>query len=439
MTENNKEENRRKLLQFAKEVVGSPVEYKYSPAGSEDSTWDLLETSKPKFDKDGNITKYPIPYSNRSNLALILENDSRFSTLAYNDHSDQMLWGDSILEDPHLEEIGIMLERNYRYRAADRAIKSGVVRVCRKNIKEPIKDYLDNLPQWDGVSRVFNILEGVYHADFHPKYQKLIQSMSKCFFLSAVARIYDPGAEVHSCLSLISTTKGVGKGFSLKVLAGEENFSNSPLEIGTKKGYMQIHQSGVWIWEIAEMASLQGKSAEMSKAFFTGAWDRYVPSYAHFPVHRPRRTIFALSSNNVQILSDGPERRYHPIRVKEGMKINIDYLREHRDQIWAESVHLYKQKIPWWFAKRTEAGDLVPDENLEEMLREYQEIFIIDDPWACTVKEAILGGGATTRQIMEKLNLPEGNMHTGNSKRIAQICRDLGYSQKIESGVRIWK
>lgn len=437
--EQNKEENRRKLLQFAKEITGETVEYKYSPEGAEDATWDLLEKSKPKY-KDGEIVKYPVPYTNRSNLALILENDSRFSTLAYNDHSDQMLWGDDILEDPHLEEIGIMLERNYRYRAPDRSIKSAVVRVCRKNIIEPIKDYLDNLPKWDGTPRIFNVLEGVYHADFDPKYQKLIMTMSKCFFISAVARIYDPGAEVHSCLSLISTEKGVGKGFSLKVLAGEEYFSNSPLEIGTKKGYMQLHQSGVWLWEIAEMASLQGKSAEMSKAFFTGAWDRYVPSYAHFPVHRPRRTIFALSSNNVQILSDGPERRYHPIRIKSGKKIDIAYLKENRDQLWAESVHLYKQKIPWWFAKKNEAGELVPDEKMEEMLREYQEIFIIDDPWACTVKEAIIQtGGATTRQIMEKLNLPEGNMHTGNSKRIAQICRDLKYSQKIEGGVRIWK
>ena len=442
----NEKDKRMKLLKFAEEVTGENVEYKHKPRGAEDETWDLLEVTKPKYDKEGYVTRHPVPYSNRSNLAIILETDSRFSTLAYNDHSDQLLWNNQILEDAAIEEIGIMLERNYRYKAADRAIKSAVVRVCRQNIVEPIKDYLEGL-EWDTVPRIYNILEGIYHADFEPRYQKLIQTMSKCFFISAVARQYDPGCEVHSNLAVISTEKGVGKGFSFKILAGEEYFSNSPLEIGTKKGFMQIHQSGVWLWEIAEMASLQGKSAELAKAFFTSAWDRYVPSYAHFPVHKPRRTLFPLTANTPEFLTDGSERRIHPIRVKEGKKIDLQYLREHRDQLWAEAVVLYKKGIPWWFVsindkgnpEKDNLGNYIPDFELEKMLRQYQEIFIIDDPWACTVRDAVIQGGATTREIMDRLKLPESTMHSGNSKRIAQICRDLGYKQMIIGGTRTWK
>jgi hypothetical protein len=40
---------------------------------------------------------------------------------------------------------------------------------------------------------------------------------------------------------------------------------------------------------------------------------------------------------------------------------------------------------------------------------------------------------------MHDLELPVAMRHSGNSRRIAQICRDLGYEQVIEKGQRIWR
>jgi len=423
-------ENKEKLLKFASEIMGQEVEYKYMPNGAQESVWDMLERCPPTFDREGNIKRLPIPTSSRSNLAIILENDTRFSHLGYSPQSDQIIYQGRMIEPSDIEDIGIFLERNYRIKTIDKALKTAVLRVAKLKEITPIRDYLTGLPIWDGTPRIAALGDRVYHADYPDKYRELIQNICRCWLISAVARQMDPGCEVHTCFTLISAEKGVGKGLSLKALASEEWYSNSPLEIGTKKGYMQIHQSLVWFWELAEMASLQGKSAEVYKAFVTGAWDRFVPSYAEFPAHRPRRLVLIMSTNNLQFLTDGPERRIHPIKIKKGAKIDVQYLRDNRDQIWAEALHLYNNNVPWHLSR-----------DMETDLAEYQQLFIIDDPWASTVQQAVTGAGPTgisTRDIMEVLQLPASQQHTGNSKRIAQICRDLGYKQ-INKGGRKWK
>ena len=73
------------------------------------------------------------------------------------------------------------------------------------------------------------------------------------------------------------------------------------------------------------------------------------------------------------------------------------------------------------------------------MLSELQQAYIIDDPWAIKVREAIAGGKNNTTEIMNYLDLPVSQQHTGNAKRIAQICKESGYKQVILDGQRIWK
>jgi putative DNA primase/helicase len=427
--------NQEKILKFAQFITGENVVQKHKPEEADENTWDMLQKTKPKYGDNGIAIKLPNPISNRSNLAIILENDPLFDTLGYNPHSDQIRWNDDQIRDQHIELIGILLERNYRVKYTDKSLKSAIVRVACENEINPIKDYLDSV-KWDGVNRIHNVLDNVYFADYNKeKYSELIKSISTKWFISCVARIYKPGAEVHTCLTLIGE-KGIGKGLSIKALAGEENYSNSHIDIGSKSAYEMIHQSGVWIWEIAEMSSMQGKTADTAKAFFTGAWDRYRAAYGHFPINRPRRTVFILSANNYQFLSDGPERRYWPIKIKAGEIIDVQYLADNKDQLWAEAVHRYNTNEKWYLNR---------DES--KLLQEYQEIFIIDDPWADSVKKSIDAvtinsttlGRAKTSEIMEDLELPIAQQHSGNARRVAQICRDLGYEQVIIEKVRMWR
>ena len=421
------------------------------PEEADPIVWDMLDKCAIKFDKEtGAITQYPRPFNSRSNLAKVLENDPRFDSLAYNPQSDTIMLNSKPFKPSSIEDIGIMLETAYYMRVADKSIQTAVMRVAQHNEFLPIRNYLDSLPigPLPEESVIDRLLQDRYHAQYSTdKESKLITEFARCFLISAVARQYDPGCEVHSSLVLISTHKGAGKGMSLKKLVGEQFYSNSPLAVGKKHGYMQIHQSNVWLWELAEMASLQGKSAEVSKAFFTGAWDRYVSSYATMPAHMPRRLIFVLTANTPEFLDDGAERRFHPIKIKHNAKIDVEWIEENRDQIWQEARYLYNAGIPWWFAnKETDRHGNTkyrPDYELEKDLADYQDVFKIDDPWASIIKEEVNriehgGYGKTSRELMEALQLPVGLQHVGNSKRIAAICKELGFVQRNKNGARNW-
>ena len=414
-------------LIFAKEL-GFDVDQTWRRPEADPDVWDQLTKKPAKMNKDGEMTAPPVPHVDRSNLAIILEGDPQFSTLGYNDHADLMMWGSRILDEPAMTDIMIDLERRYGFRGPDRMIERGVLRVSNQRKIEPIKDWLESLTEWDQYNRIDDMMRDIFHAEFADGYEKLVSTMGRMWLISCVARIMEPGCKVDTAITLIGE-KGARKGTALETLASAPWFSNSHIDIKTKAGYELLHQSGVWIWELAEGKALQGKSAEAVKAFMTGQFDRYRPAYRKDIVRRKRRTVFAVTLNNYQFLSDGPERRFWPVRIKRESRIDTDWLMEHRDQIWAEALHYYRQKEKWHLP-----------EDLETQLREYQQIFIIDDPWANQVIECFKKTGkCTTAEIMKDIELPAAQQHSGNSRRIAQICKDLGYVQRMDNGKRTWR
>ena len=109
------------------------------------------------------------------------------------------------------------------------------------------------------------------------------------------------------------------------------------------------------------------------------------------------------------------------------MPVDIGYLRAHREQIFAEALECYRDGEIWHLEWQS-----------QYLLNELQEAYIIDDPWAMRVREAIVVGKNTTSEIMQHLELPVSQQHTGNARRISQICKESGYRQVIRDGSRVW-
>jgi len=328
-----------------------------------------------------------------------------------------------------LEVIALNFEEHYRYRVTDKALRASVIMVAQERAIEPIKEWLLELPEWDGEHRIEPFFQNVLNAKTPEACEELMVELSGKWFISCVARVMKPGCKMDTCLVLVGS-KGMRKSTALKLLAGEEWFSDSNINISHKDSYELLHQSGVWIWELAEMHALQGKTAANAKQFLTSASDRYRPAYAKMPIQRQRRTVFTASTNDYQFLSDGPERRFWIVDITK--KIDTEYIVNNRTQLWAEALHWYNQGIKWWL-----------EEDSEDRLMEYQQSFIIDDPWTVKVLDCIKrnAGKATTAQIMEFLDLSAVNQHKGFTKRIAQICRDCGYEQYYSNmhKARMWR
>ena len=416
-------EKMRKLLQVAEEM-GIDAEYKFAPEGADIETWDRLEKSDPKFDKEGYLTRAPKPYTTRNNLAIILENDPEFLTLCYNDHSNKIKWKSEELWDPHLEDIGLHVERCYRIKYPSHDIKRAVLRVAHKRIEEPIKDWLNSL-QWDQHPRINHLFHKVFKAQRIDGGDELIREMSRKWMISLVARIIFPGCKMDTFLVLCGE-KGLGKSTALRALIGDDWFSDSPIDISKKDSLELIHSTETWLWELAELHSLQGRTADNFKAFISSGEDKFRPSYQQFPKTYKRRVVFAGTSNNYQFLSDGPERRVWPITCTS--ELDNQYLIDNRVQLFAEAMDALRNREIWYLQRESQL-----------MLSHLQEAYIIDDPWALRVREAITQGLNTTSQIMIYLELSTSQQHTGNARRIAQIARDYGYKQTILEGQRVWR
>lgn len=396
------------------------------PPGRDLEVWEKLQKTKPKYDDEGNIISYPKVLLNRSNLLTILLGDETFSDLKYNRYSDQVLLDGEMITERDLFFVAVHIGNAYGIQPTTTGIREAVIAAASTREIDPLGDYLKGL-KWDGKNRLDKLFSYYFDASLEQaisdktraddlrRFSDLVSELGKRWAVSAVARVLSPGCKVDTCLVLVGA-KGRGKSTALRVLAGDY-FSDSHLDISSKEAYELIHQSYVWLWELAEMHSLHGKSANNAKMFLTATTDRYRPSYGRMPVAKPRRIVFTASTNDWQFLSDGPERRYWPIVV--GSKVLVDELQADRNQIWAEAVHLFRRNEKWWL-----------DEQAAQVLEAYQETFIVDDPWKADIEYVMTakGGRCSTNDIFDRLNLDKSQQHGGNARRIAQICRDMNYT-----------
>lgn len=401
------------------------------PIGADRQVWEMLDKPRAIYKEDQRTLKNTVrPRPNRKNLAIIFELDPDYSNVQYHDHATTLLKDKVIIDKAGWEDIALDLEDRYRLEVNDTMLRSSLFRVGFQNQIHPIKDYLESL-EWDGVARLQRYATDILKAETNSVTEELIQAMSLKSFIGPVARIYEPGCEMHS-MPIYIGDKGVGKSMCIKLVCPKvEWFDRTSLKIGDKSALEHIHQTGVWLQEIAELADFQGKHANKIKSFLTTEKDRYRIVYDRDIVYKDRRICFFGTTNDYQILDDGWERRFWIFKITS--KVNLNWIVKHRDQLWAEAVSAYKSGKEW---------HLLPHE--EEMLRRYQESYLVDDPWACGVAECIdrkieLGSvGASTNDIMEWIDLPVSQRHTGNSRRISQICRDGGFQLKRTGTGRFW-
>jgi predicted P-loop ATPase len=282
--------------------------------------------------------------------------------------------------------------------------------VAREKAFHPIRDYLDGL-RWDGVPRV-NGFAHTYLGAGDIKYHKAV---GKCMFVSAVARIKNPGCKVDHAV-ILEGEQGARKSTVIREIFSPW-FSDDLAELGTKDSAMQMRVA--WGIEIAELASMQRSEIEKVKAFISRQIDIFRPPYGARVIQVPRQSVFVGSTNAAEYIKDETGgRRFWPVACSA---IDVDAVIRDKDQLWAEAVRMYDDSTKWWL---TDTGDIAAAKTEQEDRR-------VPDEWEAPIGEYIRGrDDVTLGEILSDVFFIEKAKWTQMEQNRARRCLvSLGWTR----------
>lgn len=389
------------------------------------------------------IGKTDVVESTIDNACIILGNDENLKgRLKLNSHSmkDEVvkpfMWDRDViryprqLDDNDLNQIRRYMEKCYGVKGKD-TVKPAIYITSQEHSYHPIKEYLDDLPEWDGVERLDELLIRLFGAEDTP----YVRAVTRKPFCAAVKRIYQPGAKFDYVLVLIGE-QGAGKSTFLSKMGGKW-FTDNVRITDDKRDNLEIMR-GRWILEIAEMRGFNKTEAEFSKGFISRTEDIYRRAYKELDVVHPRQSIFIGTHNKSDFLHDETgNRRYWPVQCTKGKEAAAEvwsYLTpETVAQIWAEA----KERV-------SQGEALYLDRELEKVAKEMQSNHLESDAWEEDVLRFIEDKTeVTTKEIWELAIQGDKPISKVDQSRISKIMRVAGWGSKVISRngvkVRVWR
>lgn len=378
------------------------------------------------------------------NALLFFENDPAWEgVLAYNEFTAQH----AVLKDPpepvHLK-AGDFLEDHHDTQFAcwlqivtSQPWKVDIVRraidcFARDHGFHPVRQYLNSLPKWKpgdperlktwlrdyaGVgSATTDSTEAAPDATQTKEdkadakaLEDFIAAAGERWMIGAIARVRNPGCEVHHVL-VLEGGEGLGKSMLVrKIGKGWSQVMQGALD---GKPAQELLASGVWIWEFAELASLKKTSeVESAKAFITAPEDIFRPAYGHRVIKHKRQCAFIATVNGDQYLDsqaweDG-KRRVWPVRCVR--PFDFDGLDAAIDLLWAEADYKYEHGHRWHF-DRDDDKDLIATAKQEQADRVPESVnrgTFVKAAKDCVVKsQGAFEGSTSIEEIFVYLEIP---------------------------------
>jgi hypothetical protein len=339
------------------------------------------------FRKHEDVPPVDLPHliPSYSNLCRILSEDKALPRLSYDLRASTVHIGGEVMNDTLLRTSYLpALESRYGMaRVSEEMLVAASLDTAKKNGFDPVLDYFDSLPAWDGQLRAGSWLQDFAGCE---SLDGLGHVYSRKWLLSVIARAYRPGCKVDTVLVLYGG-QGAGKSTILRAISPASSFAEMSVDPTDKDMVLKASRYAVVEW--AELAGHSRRETETLKSYFTNDVDEVRPAYARGPVRIPRRTVFSATTNRDDFLTDETgARRFWPVKVQGNL--NIKGLLEVKDQLWAEALLLYKasegSNYRWWLSPDEEVIKVSEDSN-----------YTPEDPIAETVMAyAIQEGGSFT-------------------------------------------
>ena len=333
------------------------------------------------------------------------------------------------LEDMDDLALGDWVSTTYHLKAASRAALSEAMDTVADSRRfHPVRDWLDGL-EHDGKPRLekwlIHVL-GLNPADIAPKLKRYLELVGKYMLLGLVARVQKPGCKFDYS-PVLEGPGGIGKSTFVKVLVGEEFFSDTHFDIGQGKDGMEQF-CGVWAYELSELTALRRADSEQVKQFFSSQKDRFRGAYGRYVQDHPRQLVIFCSTNKKQYLYDTTgNRRFWPFWIKQA--INLDWLRKWREQLFAEAMAMYKA-----------GGQIYPTlEEEEQYFVPEQEKRLVETSVQSRLYELLTREGAGSKEGAATLELNQLTAFVTIDKLVVALGTDPGKaSTMLESQIRGW-
>jgi hypothetical protein len=327
--------------------------------------------------------------------------------------------------------------RRYGFDPGEISTNKAVLSLCTENRFDSLIDRLEGLPPWDGRPRLDSWLIDYCGAEE----SAYAREAGATWLVAAVVRAYAPGTK-FDYMPVLLGGQGVGKSTALRILAGDDFFSDATL-LGARDAREVLEVTrGVWILECAELDGMGRRDVSALKATIARTVDTGRLAYARCAVAVPRRYVLAGTTNEERFLQDPTEnRRFWPIAV--GM-IDLEGLREVRDQLIAEALARYRSgsyRLTLFGeaasgAKEAQAQRRVVDEGYIERLENLAPTGKRDGLWA-----------VTTEAVYHHLDIPKKDRSGNVPHKVREAMAALGWEAtrtpvRFEGGkqrIYVWK
>lgn len=324
------------------------------------------------------------------------------------------IWGGKAgreLEDKDIIFILGYLAKKYFFEPPKSVIGDAVVLLASENRIHPVKKYLESL-SWDGKNRLDMWLQRITGADNN----EYVHSCGRKILCAAVHRIYNPGEKFDHML-ILEGKQRLLKSTTVEVL-GHPWYAPINMIENAKDAVDVMH--GKWFLEMEELAAMRKPDVEHIKSFISRKTDRVRLSYGRRAADFPRQSVIIGTLNPIgdnQYFKDvSGNTRFWPIVCKK--KIDLDWLRENKDQLFAEALKKYKGER------------LFLDTNVSiEIAEQEQQARQLEDTWEDIIEEWIgIKNAVTPLEVLTMaIGFQKDKIQHSNIVRVGICMRKLGW------------
>lgn len=335
--------------------------------------------------------------------------------------------GDDGVKNSDIALVRAWLEREMRWVASTKDVEAALEAASTTNDPfHPVRNYLDGCRGQTGA-----IAELAALLTDDPTDALAI----RVWLLSAVARIYKPGAHVDMMLILAGTRGGEGKTTTFRTLFGHWHRSNLPEDLGNVQKAAQALQ-GSWCVEMGELPQFKKTDRDIFKDFLTRTHDKFRTPYERTEENHPRQCVFAGTSNSLSFLDQFDtafRRRFYAIEITR--TIDVARVEALRDAIWAEARDAFK------------AGEAIfleaygVEADRETRMQAFDLTDTLDDLFAHYVEKC--GLKALDRKSLTNIWLalsPRSNGYPPRTEqlRLSTILTRAGFRKRKTNGETVW-